>query len=331
MKPNTEDLACFSKTANGKLDGTIGMHVYDFIEIGNGQFIEDSKPAAQCFESKTRTFDNITFAELSIGKQGKGYSIHQQLYTSRLKEAALDCTFEIFRARKHELAYTTHTRLALYAAVARMSQISTQTFNREAVKLLNKTIKQVTHGHLKDPTHHIFNIGTLEIMTYADSSYANIDDLSTQVEYAILLADDANRLDWISFRNYKCRRIIRSVLGKETYAFVDCFGMAFSLTHDISKVIGRKLSLLILAYFESLFQTLVKSIIITKRRLMIYIKAAYQEYKRDENITTGWVRSKKTVANGLTKRDACESLKAALRNEKTELMKNDGLKELNLR
>lgn len=87
MRPITGGLVRFSKTASGNLDEMIGTHVDDFRGISNEQIIGETKLTAQRYESKVRTFDKITFAGISIDKQGTGCFIHQRLYTSRLKEA----------------------------------------------------------------------------------------------------------------------------------------------------------------------------------------------------------------------------------------------------
>lgn len=109
MKPITGDLPCFSKTTNGKLGGMTSTNGGDCIGTEHEQFIEKSKLTARRFESKARLFDNITFAGISIDKKEKGYFTHQRLYTSRLKETTLNCIFELFRERRHALAWTTHT------------------------------------------------------------------------------------------------------------------------------------------------------------------------------------------------------------------------------
>lgn len=70
MKLITGDMARFSKTANSNLHGMIGTHVDDSIGIRNAQFIEESILTAQHFESKARTIDNISIAEISIDKRG---------------------------------------------------------------------------------------------------------------------------------------------------------------------------------------------------------------------------------------------------------------------
>lgn len=59
------------------------------------------------------------------------------------------------------------------------------------------------------------------MLAYADYSFANHNDLATQLGYAVILKYDTHRVNWISKESYKCRRIVHSVLEEETYAFAD--------------------------------------------------------------------------------------------------------------
>lgn len=69
----------------------IGTHVDDSIEIRSKDFVELRKLSKQCFESKPRKYDYMTFAGISITKKGKSYLLCQTPYASRPNELSLDC------------------------------------------------------------------------------------------------------------------------------------------------------------------------------------------------------------------------------------------------
>lgn len=151
-----------------------------------------------------------------------------------------------------------------------------KTFNREAVRLINKTIRRAHDGKVKGVRRHDLNIESLEMLVSADCSFAGYDDLATQHGYVIHLTDSTHRANWIYFGTYNCRGVVCFVLGGETYAFADLFDVSFSLRYDISEILRRVFSLTILTDSESLFKPLVKSSTIFKRRFIIGIRAAHE-------------------------------------------------------
>lgn len=59
------------------------------------------------------------------------------------------------------------------------------------------------HGEVDGTAHQEFNIGTLKMWAFVDSSFANFDDISTQLGYARLLTDTTNRVSWTYFGSSK--------------------------------------------------------------------------------------------------------------------------------
>lgn len=125
---------------------------------------------------------------------------------------------------------------------------------------------------------------SLRIISHAYASFANLPDLKTQLGFVVFLMDDTGRVNWLHFRSYKCKRVVRSVLGGETHAFVDSFEAAYAIRHDLETMIGRPVTLSMVTDSDSLFKVIVQSSTTTERRLMIDIQAgreAYQERKID--------------------------------------------------
>lgn len=109
-----------------------------------------------------------------------------------------------------------------------MSRVMKNTFNKDAWKLLNTTIKQAKDVLVKRLKHHSLNIELLNMLACADSSLANYDDSVMKLGYNILPEDDTHTVNWISNGRYKCRQIMRSILRGENRAFVNCVNIAFA-------------------------------------------------------------------------------------------------------
>lgn len=58
--------------------------------------------------------------------------------------------------------------------------------------------------------------------------------------------------------SYKSKRIFRSVLGGEKYAFADGFDAKFMLRHDLQDTLKNRIQMTILTDSESLFIVIVK-------------------------------------------------------------------------
>lgn len=113
MRQITRDLVWFVKIEYGKLTGIIITYVDDTISTGDKSFQKESIRTEQVIHSETQQYDCFEFAGKSIERDGQGYFLHQTEYASRVTLLITDCTYEVFRARRHELAWLNYTRLHL--------------------------------------------------------------------------------------------------------------------------------------------------------------------------------------------------------------------------
>ncbi len=74
----------------------------------------------------------------------------------------------------------------------------------------------------------------------------------------ILLMDKYNNAYLIHYASWKSRRVIRSVLAAENYAFVACEDFCQILAHDLGKIVGRKFPILLMTDSKSVFDTITK-------------------------------------------------------------------------
>lgn len=70
---------------------------------------------------------------------------------------------------------------------------------------------------------------TLQLIAYADSSFANNSDLTSQLRYIVFLCDAKNKCNVLHYSSYKSLQVTRSALGGEIYAFADAFNYAHTM------------------------------------------------------------------------------------------------------
>lgn len=125
-----------------------GAYVDDTIGTGDKAFEKESEATGDRFQSKPREVGNFQFAGIQIEEINGGYLMHQQRYAQRIPPLPKHCTFNEFRSKRHELAWLTHTRPDISAAVNLAAQVTEPKFDKKNVKELNDVIKRA-HANTK--------------------------------------------------------------------------------------------------------------------------------------------------------------------------------------
>lgn len=314
MTTTATDLSFHFRRVQDALRGMIATHVDDTLGAGTPEFEQDTLKTASKFEAKPRELGNFTFAGVVIVTNKDGTrTMHQSPYAQKLDVLRGDCPFAEFRSRRHELGWITHTRPDVAADSALLAQVTEKTFKPLHVKQLNAAIIRVKKEPGLGLKVHVLNRDKLRIISYADTSFANASDLGTQLGFVVFMTDGTKRVNWLHFRSYKCRRVVRSVLAGETHAFVDAFDSSFTLRHDLSEIVNSTIPLSLITDSESLFKVIVQSSTITEKRLMIDLQACREAYQEGEIDDVGWVKSGNNVADGLTKLGKAELVQKVMR------------------
>ena len=91
--------------------------------------------------------------------------------------------------------------------------------------------------------HPKLDITTLCIVENSDTVFTSNTDVTSQLGRKVLLADGCGFDAQISFKTYKSRHAICSVLTAELIGFEDLFGEAFALRSQIEQALRRTLPL----------------------------------------------------------------------------------------
>lgn len=188
-----------------------------------------------------------------------GVRLHQTEYAKRLKVLPSDCSFKEYRSKRQKLQWLTHCRPDICCAVNKASQITERNFGKAAIEALNKVITHVHKTTERGILQEKLDLNSLHIRVYTDGSFADNDDLTTQLGYIVLLCDDHDRCNVLNFSSHKSRRVVRSVLGGETYAFADGMDFGLSMKYDIEAMIDRKIPLRLFTDSKSLFDVITKN------------------------------------------------------------------------
>lgn len=308
MTPTTGDLSFFFKAVHGKLKGVVGTYVDDTLCAGDPVFEKESRITEKKFESKEREYEKFTFAGIQVEPIEDGYLLHQERYAKRLKELPTDCTFSEYRSRRQALSWLTNTRPDICADVNLSTQVTERKWERRHVTELNSVIRYVKRTSKRGLMQRRLDMESLKIKVFSDSSFANAEEKRSQLGFVVLLCDDSGRANVLHYASYKSKRVVRSTMGGEVFAFADGFDYGYSLRHDLERMTGRKIPLLMYTDSDSVFKVIVKNSMTTERQLMIDLEATRQAYGRRGISDIGWVRSADNPADGMTKKGECPSL-----------------------
>lgn len=316
MTPLTSDPALFFKRGDkGQLSGILGAYVDDCCMGGDLSFQAECDAMLDKFEGK-KVWDNMEFAgvRVSTAKDKEyRYELDQVPYVKNLKPLPMDASFAQFASARASLAWLGHTRPDLCCGINKLAQVSEATYGSTAIKFYKRLKKKAEANQAMTLKYPRLDVSTLHLRAYADSSFANNYDSSSQMGFIILLCDSTGRAHVLNFASRKCKRVVRSVMAGEVYAFSTAFDEAFVLRYDLEQLYGRRIPLSLFTDSKQLFDVVTKATHPTEKRLMVDIAAARQAYNRYDISNVGLIASEDNPADPLTKENGCHALDTLLR------------------
>ena len=320
MKPMASDPSLYVLQGAVSTEGVMGVYVDDFLLAGLKKLEEITQATLQKFESRERQWDNVEFFGSEImSRQGQFYNLSQAPHSKKLTVLPLNTTFTSFRSKRSEVAWVTNTRPDICCATNRAAQITERNFDVNAVKELNSAIKR-----LRDNPNTVLEFpklltSSLHLRVYCDASFASNRDFTSQLGFIILLCDKQNNCHVLDFGSKKSRRVVRSVLGGEVYAFAEAFDRAYMLRHDLQRILNQPIPLWMLTDSKQMFDVITKASQTTERRLMIDIVATREAYNNYEISNVGLIATEYNPADGLTKIAHCPALESITHKKRDDI------------
>lgn len=112
-------------------------------------------------------------------------------------------------------------------------------FARDHVLKVKKLITGAQESQRCSIRQQRLDRNTLQLKGFTNSSFAKNLDLKSQLGYVILLTDASGKANILHFASYNSQRIVRSVLGGETYGFADSFDYGYLLCYDLEDISGQ--------------------------------------------------------------------------------------------
>ena len=185
------------------------------------------------FEVKKREHDHLRLAGIYIDKRTNCFAIHQRPYLERINLLPSDENFISFRRARSQLLWLTLSRSDVCVDANKLAQVTEKTFSSTQVKQFNNALKRLQAS--KNLALHMkkLDFQSLHIKAFSDASFSTNYDQTSQLGYIITLCDKFNNACILHYASYKSRRVAKSVLGAESYAFADAYNLGYCLKKEL--------------------------------------------------------------------------------------------------
>lgn len=138
-------------------------------------------------------------------------------------------------------------------------------------------------------------------MFYLDVSFNTNADNSSQIGFIFLPKEDTEKACIIMYEFRKSRRVIRSSLTGETVAIAYVFDCAYILKHDLQRMLGKFIPLLLVTDSKFLFDVITGNRYTSEARLMVDILAVREAYNIRIIYNIAYIRRMFNISDALTK------------------------------
>lgn len=126
------------------------------------------------------------------------------------------------------------------------SQVPEEMFDpKQHVKTLKKVIMYLQDTEKANLIYRTLNMEQAKLIVFADGSHATNLDGTSELGYMVFLADKIN-WNFLQYKSYKSRRVVRSPLATEMHALSDVADACVLIQHDVQIVTGRRFAIILL-------------------------------------------------------------------------------------
>ena len=313
---------CLLITTTDDALGVVGMQTDDTLILGCTKFVQLEDDELQKARIMAKPVEQLSyetplmFNGCVVRQDGKGISLTQKGQGSRIQliDPQSPDRFASYREQRARAAYIAticQPEASYDLSIAAQHQEPTV----DEIKLLNKRLKW-HQEHLDRGIKYIeLDLACTKLFVFVDGSFANNKDMSSQIGYEIILANE-NMIPYednvfelvgnlIHYSSTKSKRVTRSVLASEIYGMVSGVDMAIAIGTTLQQITKQlnlpRIPTIICTDSYSLYECLVKLGTTKEKRLMIDIMALRQSYERRELTEIRWINGQDNPADAMTK------------------------------
>ena len=259
---------------------------------------------------------DFVYLGLEFSQHTGGISIGQRSYIEKLPDKVKLESEKHLKGILGKLEWISgHTRPDIAFDLVSLRKLYLEDANKAehmAVKLIRKLKHSSDH---KIWLPKLFNPPKWKLIVYADASFANGSNESTQGAYIIFICDEQKNCCPVAWQSNKVSRIVHSTFAGETLAMVAALDCAIFLQAEFQFITGFKMPVHAFSDNKSLVNSVYSMRPALEKRLRIDIASICELLEKEDVKSLSWIDNKFQLANCLTKK-SCEDkrLMACLRS-----------------
>ena len=318
METSTFDPCLLVTRKDAPSFGTVGMQTDDTLGLSDETFAakEDHELTFKAKPKEFLTTDNpLLFNGCKLSLDGGDLILQQKNQGEKLELATDTKTYTQQRARGAYIASICQPEASFDLSAAAQHKEPT----KEDITTLNRRIKWQKENTARGLRYVPLDPHEMKLFVLVDASFANNKDLTSQIGYTIVLANekemDDNSFEMIGnlihWSSTKCKRVTRSVLVSEIYAMANGVDMGIAIAGTVNSIVNKagsvhkleipSIPVVVCTDSRSLYDCLVKLGTTREKRLMIDIMALRQSYERGEVFEVRWIDGRDNPADAMTK------------------------------
>lgn len=133
-----------------------------------------------------------------------------------------------------------------------------RTLKKNIINEFNRSIRDAHKMPDRKFLYKPLNLESPHLCVYADASFATNEDISSQVEYIILLCNDTNGYYVLDFLSRKLRRLVRSIMGGELCTYTNKSDAVAMTVLDLARVFRREIPISMLADSKRVLDVIIR-------------------------------------------------------------------------
>lgn len=307
-----------------KPNGISCLQTDDSLILGDEEFHTLEQKEAKRFKSNPisilKNNQEYTFNGTHLIKSTSGVNINASHHIKKIEKISVKTVDKTeYVAQRARGAYiATICRPDVTFAFSYAAQHQQDPTSKNA-RFLNKAISRCLKSPQLGLKYVPLDTESTHVAVFADASFANNSDYSSQLGFVACLMDKHNRANIINYSSIKSKRVTRSVLAAELYAIVHGFDYGYVLRHTIGKIIGTDVKLKLYTDSKCLFDSLISLNTTSEKRLMIDLSGLRQCYERREITEVLWIPGEQNPADVMTKDVNCLALNTLMEHNRLDI------------
>jgi hypothetical protein len=187
-----------------------------------------------------------------------------------------------FATIRGKMAYAiANTRPALSRAINQSALTTAELAEETDFKKLEDTVSEAKANTLPLLFPKL-DLDSVVLSAYADGSFANNRDLSTQLGCAIYSLDNDQKCALLHWSSKEARRVTTPFLAAELFALINAFDAGLELQSLASEILGRKISISLHPNFQTARDSATCLCSTTDKRLLLDTYGLRESYRTGE-------------------------------------------------